>query len=173
VVLLSRTSIARGAETDRVFGLNYQFLDELQNKTDVNEIAHWMSRILRRFATVAFSVPRSAAHFRALRRVVDYIRRNYHRRIVLADLAGLVDLSPTYLSRRFHEEMGERLSRYITRVRVEKAQELLTGTRIPVADIAGYVGFGDQSHLTTAFKAVTGTTPGQYRNARRPGPVSG
>lgn len=169
VVLLSRTSIARGAETDQVFGLNYQFLDELQTKNDVNEIAHWMSRILRRFSASAFSVPRSAAHFRALRKVVDYIRRNYHRQLALEELAEIADLSPSYLSRRFHREMGERLSTYITRTRVEKAQELLTGTRIPVADIAGHVGFGDQSHLTTAFKKVTATTPAHYRNATRPG----
>ena len=167
VVLLSRTTIARGAETDRVFGLNYQFLDGLESKNDVNEIAHWMSRIVRRFADFVFAVPREAAHFAALRKVVDYIRRNYRDHVSLEHLAQVANLSPTYLSRLFHREMGERLSHFLVRTRVEKAQELLAGTQIAIADVAEYVGFTDQSHFTTAFRRITGTTPGAFRAQTR------
>ncbi len=163
VVLLSRATIARGAETDRVFGLNYQFLDGLDSRSDVNEIAHWMSRIVRRFADFVFAVPRGAAHFGALRRVVAHIHRNYRQRLTLEDLAEVAALSPTYLSRLFHREMGERLSRFIIRTRVEKARDLLAGTTISIADVADYVGFVDQSHLTRAFKQETGDTPGAFR----------
>ncbi|MFW5785666.1 MAG: helix-turn-helix domain-containing protein [bacterium] len=163
VVLLSRATIARGAETDRVFGLNYQFLDGLESRADVNEIAHWMSRIVRRFADFVFTVPRGAAHFGAMRRVVAHIHRNYRQRLTLERLAGVAGLSAAYLSRLFHREMGEPLSRFVVRVRVEKARDLLAGTAIPIADVADYVGFVDQSHLTRAFKSVTGETPGAFR----------
>jgi AraC-like DNA-binding protein len=163
VVLLSRITISHGAEPERVFGLNYQFLDGLESLDDVNEIAHWMSRIVRRFAEFVLTVPSGTPHYASLRRVVTYVRVNYRERLSLKDLANLVGLSPSYLSRLFHEQMGERLSRFIVGVRVERAKELLSTTRVPLADVADYVGFANQSHLTTAFKQHTGSTPGAYR----------
>jgi AraC family transcriptional regulator len=48
-------------------------------------------------------------------------------------------------------------------MRVQRAQDLLTGTRLPISDIAELAGFADQSHLTAAFRAETGTTPAQFR----------
>jgi AraC family transcriptional regulator len=46
---------------------------------------------------------------------------------------------------------------------VEKAQELLRDTELPLADIALACGFSSQSRLTTAFRRATGFTPARYR----------
>ncbi|MEO1086944.1 MAG: AraC family transcriptional regulator, partial [Acidobacteriota bacterium] len=43
-----------------------------------------------------------------------------------------------------------------------------SGSRRPIADIAVEAGFSDQSHLTRAFKAAFGITPGAWRRRRRP-----
>jgi AraC-like DNA-binding protein len=164
IVLLSRITISNGAEPERVFGLNYQFLDGLESRNDVNEIAHWMSRIVRRFAEFVFTVPPGTAHFGPLRRVVSYVHAHYRRRLTLRELAQVAGLSGSYLSRLFHDEMGEPLSHFIRRVRVDKAQELLLGTNMALADIAAHVGFANQSHLSSVFKEHTGRTPGAYRS---------
>jgi two-component system, response regulator YesN len=167
VVLLSRISISKGADSDRVFGLNYQFLDELNELKDINEIAHWMARIVRRFASSVLTVPGSAVHVVALRRTVEYVQRSYRGAVTLSGAAAAAGLSPTYLSQVFSSEMGEPFSRFVQRVRVNRARELLVSTSLPLSDIGELCGFTDQSHMTRVFREVTGTTPGAFKRKRQ------
>jgi two-component system, response regulator YesN len=163
VVLLSRIVIARGADANRVFGFNYRALDELDGLDDINDVAHWMARIVRGFTGSVLRVPVGAAHTTLLRKVIDYIEETYRGRVSLSAAARIAGVSSAYLSRVFSAEMGETFSRYVRRMRVQRAQDLLTGTRLPISDIAELAGFADQSHLTAAFRAETGTTPAQFR----------
>ena len=166
VILLSRILISRGADPNRVFGLNYDALDELEGLGEVNEIAPWMARIVRSFSSSVLRLPANAVHTTILRRAVDYVADSYRGRVSLSIAAALAGVSPSYLSRVFSQEMGETFSRYVRRIRVQRAEELLTGTDLPIAEIAEACGFADQSHLTQAFRRDTGTTPAAYR-ARR------
>ncbi|MFP4302983.1 MAG: helix-turn-helix domain-containing protein [Spirochaetaceae bacterium] len=167
VVLLSRISITKGADADRVFGLNYQFLDELDELEDINEIAHWMARIVRRFASSVLTVPGGAIHVVALRRVIEYVQQSYRGSVTLTEAATAAGLSPTYLSQIFSSEMGEPFSRFVQRVRVNRVRELLLSTSLGLSDIAELCGFSDQSHMTRVFREVTGTTPALFRRKRR------
>jgi AraC family transcriptional regulator len=51
--------------------------------------------------------------------------------------------------------------------RLEKAQELLGGTDLPLAEIALATGFSDQSHFSRRFRDHLGTTPSAFRRAQR------
>ncbi len=166
VILLSRILISRGADPNRVFGLNYEALDELEGLGEVNEIAPWMAGIVRSFSSSVLRLPANAVHTTILRRAVDYVADSYRGRVSLSIAAALAGVSPSYLSRVFSQEMGETFSRYVRRIRVQRAEELLTGTDLSIAEIAEACGFADQSHLTQAFRRDTGTTPAAYR-ARR------
>ncbi|WP_455381688.1 helix-turn-helix domain-containing protein [Salinispira pacifica] len=163
VVLLSRIVIARGADANRVFGFNYRALDELDGLDDLNDVAHWMARIVRGFTDSVLRLPAGAVHTRVLRRVIDYVEGSYRERVSLAAAAGIAGVSAGYLSRIFSAEMGESFTGYVRRMRVQRAQDLLTGTRLPIGDIAELCGFADQSHLTLAFRRETGTTPAEFR----------
>ena len=167
VVLLSRISISKGADSDRVFGLNYQFLDELDELKDINEIAHWMARIVRRFASSVLTVPGGAVHVVALRRAIEYVQRSYRGAVTLSGAAAAAGLSPTYLSQVFSAEMGEPFSRFVQRVRVNRVRELLSSTSLGLSDIGELCGFTDQSHMTRVFREVTGTTPAAFRRKRQ------
>src|SRR5205085_10915501 len=52
--------------------------------------------------------------------------------------------------------------------RLQKAAALILHRDLPLADIAMHCGFTDQSHMTTAFRLVYGTSPGRYRRLTRP-----
>ncbi len=163
VILLSRIVIARGADANRVFGFNYRALDELNGLEDINDVAHWMARIVRGFTGSVLRLPAGTVHTTMLRRVLDYVEDSYRGRISLTAAAGLVGVSAGYLSRVFSREMGETFSGYVRRTRVRRAQDLLIGTRLSIGDIAELSGFVDQSHLTLAFRRETGSTPGAFR----------
>ena len=81
-------------------------------------------------------------------------------------------MSPTYFSKLFSEEMGCRFTAYLNKVRVEKSKLLLKGSGIPLVDIAGLVGYEDQSYFTKVFKRVTGVSPGKYRESGGRAPAS-
>ncbi|MEA5452573.1 AraC family transcriptional regulator [Leptolyngbya sp. CCNP1308] len=98
-----------------------------------------------------------------LQQAIDYIHTSLDRDLSLAELAGVVNISPTYFASLFKQEMGISPHKYVIRQRVEQAKLMLLKTDLAIADIALQVGFSSQSHLTQQFKRFTGMTPKQVR----------
>ncbi|MCJ7843232.1 response regulator [Lederbergia sp. NSJ-179] len=73
-------------------------------------------------------------------------------------------MSPDYLGKLFKKEMGERFSNYMTRVRVEKAIELIDRDKdVKIFEVAEKLGFTDSQYFSQVFKKITGLTPSEYR----------
>ncbi|MEI9991855.1 MAG: AraC family transcriptional regulator [Rhizomicrobium sp.] len=111
------------------------------------------------------AVARGGLTPKRLRLVKDYIEANLVNEITLSDLAGIAGVSYAHFCRAFHASMGMASHQYILRRRIELAKDLLATSKLPIAEIAPTVGFGDQSHLTKHFRRIVGTTPRQFRNA--------
>lgn len=107
-------------------------------------------------------VPRDVGREReAVLRVKNWLDANSEQNVSIHALAGLADLSPYYMVRAFHRQVGVPPHRYQTMVRVNRARQLLrSGT--PISDAAYLTGFCDQSHLNRCFKTALGVTPGKY-----------
>jgi AraC family transcriptional regulator len=109
----------------------------------------------------------------ARRRVRDYIAAHIDQKITNDDLAEVAGLSSAYFYTAFKQAEGVSPRRYVLQCRVERAQELLTSTAMSLAEIAGTVGFANQSHCIQYFRKVVGVTPGDYRRrCCRPGEPS-
>ena len=162
VVLLSRAVVAEGADPEEVFGLNFQFVDAIDRQEDINGIAYWMARIVRRFADFILYLP-NRPHARALRRAITYLRLHSAAAVRVADVAEAAGMSVSHFSRVFHAEMGESVVGYLTRIRLESAAELLRATDLPVVEVAGNTGFSDHSYFTKVFRRHYGVTPSRYR----------
>lgn len=96
--------------------------------------------------------------------VRTYLEDHATENVSLDQLADLVRLSPFHLLRVFRETVGLPPHSYLTQLRVTRAKRLIASS-MPLAEVAGAVGFSDQSHLTRHFKALVGVTPGQYARA--------
>ncbi|EFH84237.1 AraC family transcriptional regulator [Ktedonobacter racemifer] len=96
--------------------------------------------------------------------VRTYLEEHATENVSLDQLASLVQLSPFHLLRVFRETVGLPPHSYLTQLRVMRAKRLIASS-MPLAEVAGAVGFSDQSHLTRHFKALVGVTPGQYARA--------
>lgn len=100
-------------------------------------------------------------------KVKTYIRHHYSENNIGAEeLAGLVYLSPGYLSAVFKEETGVTLNRYIREVRMNKARELLEGTNMKIAQIAKEVGFSNSSYFCRSFREFFGCSPELCRKGK-------
>ncbi len=91
------------------------------------------------------------------------MNQNLQEDISLDDVAGAINLSPTYFSRLFSNEMNMTYIEYLTMIRVEESKKYLVDTKHSISDIALRMGFSDQSYFSKVFKKVEGITPGKYR----------
>ncbi len=93
-----------------------------------------------------------------------YVQLNYaDRELNLEKVADSMKLNSNYLSRLFKKEKGENFSDYLTDVRMEKAKELLGGTKLKTYRIAEEVGYGDPHYFSQVFKKRYGMVPAEYR----------
>ena len=104
-----------------------------------------------------------------VRRVAQYVQDNLHRQLRLAELSGLVHMSPYHFARRFRQSTGVSPHRFLVQRRIEQARTLLAAESLSIAEIARSVGFRTPSHFTTTFRRVTGITPSGYRDREKPG----
>ena len=71
--------------------------------------------------------------------------------------------SKSHFSRTFKERMGINFSKYLIRVRIENAENLIRGSDKSIFDISLEVGFNDYSYFSKAFKDAYGLSPKDYR----------
>ncbi|MCL2801339.1 MAG: helix-turn-helix domain-containing protein [Treponema sp.] len=137
-------------------------IKKIEESGSLEEITEILCSITERMSGKIFSFS-GVRHFSALRKAERYIWTNYTRKLSLKEIANASGLSAPYFSTVFKEEMGENLSNYLNRLRVEKAAAMLVTTNQPISEIASKCGFEDQSWFSKIFKNNTGLTPGKYR----------
>ena len=108
--------------------------------------------------------PSAYGQRRTIETALRYIHDNFHLGISLNNVAETIYLNPSYFSRVFHAEVGETLSRYLIRIRISKAKELLEQTPLKIYEVADRVGYKDFRHFVKTFKEWEGVTPAQFRN---------
>lgn len=81
----------------------------------------------------------------------------------IAEIAEAYHVSPSRMSTLFKKEMGVSFSDYIWKMRLERAQELLTSTELSVDEIGLQIGYLTPNSFRRKFKQETGMTPSQYR----------
>lgn len=79
--------------------------------------------------------------------------------------ASNLNLSTNYLSDLLHKYTGKTTQEHIHLKLIEKAKSLLWGTEKSISEIAYELGFEYPSHFTKIFKAKTGQSPKEFRNA--------
>ncbi len=163
LVILSRATIEAGADPSETFRLSENFILQIESYVDVDQLAFWISDIVRRFIVQAFDLAQ-VKHSDVVFKITNYIKKNCAEKLTLDSLAKEVYLSKSYLSSIFKQETGMSLTAYITKVRVEKSKKLLLEDCISLAIISSQCGFKDQSYFTKVFKKETGVSPKRFRN---------
>ncbi|MEK5475494.1 response regulator [Paenibacillus sp. FSL R5-0407] len=102
-------------------------------------------------------------HNHTLESAVAYIRQHYMKDISLADVAGQVEMSSSYFSSFFKQELGISFIEALTQVRMDKAKTLMMDPDLKLYQISEMVGYQDVKYFSRLFKKAEGVTPGEYR----------
>lgn len=111
-----------------------------------------------------FEVPENIVRKARVRAVIDFMNANLHRGIAMIELAKMVHLSKLYFSRAFKTEIGVPPGQYLTKLRMEKAAQLLATTFLSVKEVMAAVGYDHKSNFGRCFKRHFDVTPSEYRN---------
>ncbi|GHV05364.1 hypothetical protein FACS189485_12230 [Spirochaetia bacterium] len=160
-VFLSRAAADREGPQEMMESSN-RCLKRIEESKTTEDLIENLHIIIDRMGGKIFSF-QGMRHASALRKAERFIQENYTRKISLQEIACVSGLSAPYFSTIFKEEMGENLSVYLNRLRVEKAAAMLTETQRALYEISGACGFEDQSWFSKIFKNYMGLSPGKYR----------
>lgn len=149
-------------------GMTYEFRDRadylpvIMGMDDLVSIKEWF---LDKMRTASRNVSAKAAEksLGAVEAAKAYIQNNYSRDISLDEVSQKVNISPYYFSKIFKEDVGEGFVEYLTKIRMDKAKELLTTTEYSMKEICSMVGYADPNYFSRSFKKNVGVTPTEYK----------
>lgn len=128
----------------------------------ITDIGNWMKEVL-----VSSNKQLSCKANRKYDCIVDkakeFINENYMHNIGIELIAEKVNYSPNYLSCVFKKVSGETIADYMTRLKIERAKEMLLDIRCKIYSIAEALGFSNTAYFCSVFKKMTSMTPNEYR----------
>jgi two-component system response regulator YesN len=124
-------------------------------------------RELRQFGenSLLGASPKEGAGADLVEQVIDYVENHYMKDIGIGQIAAELNVTPNYLSSIFHKKTGTTFVKYLTRIRMLKAKELLSETNLQVRQVAERVGYYSTRHFTKLFTETVGSYPSDYRKA--------
>ncbi|WP_175638631.1 response regulator transcription factor [Metabacillus schmidteae] len=99
----------------------------------------------------------------SIQEIEAFLRKNYEKDITLQEIADRFFLSREYISRKFKQEYHETLTNYLTKIRIEKAKELLENPHLKVYEISFKCGYQNEKYFNKVFKKIVGLTPNEFR----------
>lgn len=112
----------------------------------------------------AFAVSLPSTDHPQLQEVLTYIHDNYENSVKVNDLAKVSNMSLRSLQRLFNTETGISFSSYVKLIRIIKAVELLSTTKMRISEVAWDVGYNSIPTFTNTFKELTGQRPDYFQN---------
>lgn len=98
---------------------------------------------------------------------VFYIAQNFSMPITLEEVAGRINLTPTYLSRKFKKEMNTTFKEYVTYIRIKRASQMLATTDDSITQIALNCGFNSSNYFKDCFRRIQGVSPRVFRQQKK------
>ena len=117
--------------------------------------------------TAALEHPRTQ-EARRIRQLHEYLLAHFAEKVPLTTAASIVAMSKSNFVRYFKRVTGQTFVPYLSRLRLEKALQLLKETEMSIAEIAAAVGFSDQSYFDKTFRRHFNQSPREMRRSLSP-----
>ena len=170
-----------GAEAERMVLRSGITLNEVHSLGHCEEAFTYYEKLFSEFRTQGFDFEYSAAvqlryllyvfgrsakenSVGRLDKSIRYIHTHLRYELTVEELAAMEFLGVSRYREVFRSITGVSPVEYITRLRVERAKDILTQNTASVATVAEAVGYSNRNYFQRIFRKYTGKTPGDYRN---------
>lgn len=163
ILILSRTIYEAGEDIDDIVYDKFNILKNIQKVENIFELETYVASILEKAAEY-FSKKYIRKNDKVISDIKNIISSQYMTEISVNKISKMIYLSPNYISLIFKKETGETITDYLTRIRIEKAKNLLKNTELQIQKISEMVGYEDASYFSKVFRKITGIHPLRYRS---------
>ncbi|CQR58850.1 response regulator transcription factor [Paenibacillus riograndensis] len=113
--------------------------------------------------------PDTAGMGEPVKEALAYVEQHLHEQLTMAEVAGRIHLNASYFSVLFKEQTGVPFSEYLSRLRIQRAKELLLQTSLPIIEIGERVGYRTDKYFIKVFKSLEDMSPSRYRHQMKDG----
>lgn len=99
-------------------------------------------------------------------KALSFIQTHYHEPITLDDIAAVSGFSRYYFIKQFQHQLNMTPVQYLTKIRIQKAAELLRTTSFSVTDVAAQVGYANANYFNKVFRKMVGVSAGTFRDSK-------
>lgn len=149
--------------------ISIEYEQFLPDKTEtVEEVKTNFYEVVQSYKKIcaAINIQRSKNNKRLINDIINYLKENYKNvNLSLSLISDKFNLSEAHVSRIFKENTGMNFSEFMESSRLEKAEEMLINTDLPVGEISKLVGYNSSNTFGRAFKRKNGISATAYRNS--------
>lgn len=99
-------------------------------------------------------------------KALSFIQTHYHEPLTLDEIAAISGFSRYYFIKQFQHQLNMTPVQYLTKIRLQKAAELLRSTSLTVTDIADQVGYANANYFNKVFRKAIGVSAGTFRSSK-------
>ncbi|MDO5423147.1 MAG: response regulator [Eubacteriales bacterium] len=146
------------------YGFSYRkdYLDIAMSCTDYEDLRRWFQEKMVSICCTLRDQKEEQSDS-IVKKAEAYIQEHFDKDISLDEVSREVNISPYYFSKIFKEESGENFIEYLTRIRIEKAKEMLENPSLSIKEVSAMSGYSDPNYFSRLFKKQTDMTPREYK----------
>lgn len=160
--LACRAAVQGGLDYDRAMSLSDVYIQQTEHIQTAADHYRLFTEMVTDFTRRTHDLRLCTNCSSLVRKVARDINGKLYQKISVEALARDHGVSSSYLSHRFHQETGKRLTDYIAEQKIDEAVRLMQTTGLTLAQISYQLSFSSQSYFHATFKKVTGMSPGKY-----------
>lgn len=161
-VLRAEEAAYRNGGLTYKFGARAGYLEDVLACKNYEELMNWFMEKMTR-ACNNIKTKQKEKNTSVVEHAKAYIKEHFSMELSLDEISREVNISPYYFSKLFKEEEGVNYIEYLTKIRIEKAKEMLGDPDNSIKAICKEVGYGDPNYFSRIFKKWVGQTPTEYR----------
>ena len=141
----------------------FDYCCKINEQISFSSMKGWLSNYCKKSIDY-LNLSRESNMTQIIQDVIEFIKEHFNENINLNMISTKHHVNSSYFSNMFKEKTGENYMDYLTRVRIEKAKEYLTDSKVKVGLVSQMVGFEDGRYFSKLFKRYTGKTPTEFRS---------
>ncbi len=160
--VLGRAAVEGGVSIENILSKNLENITRVLKIENQADLCAWLSGALNEFIEMVYE-SQKANKLTQINPALRYIEDHYDQQLNLQEIAKSAHLSVSRLAHVFKEQMGITMIDYLTKVRIEKAKQLLISTDKSCTEICFEVGYNNQSYFTRTFRKLVKMTPRKFK----------
>lgn len=164
IILASRAAIDGGLDSHTAYLMSDVYLQRLEKCCNATEVYSLILEMSVEFTKKVAECNENRSERTYVDQCKNFINRNLNKKFSVEEISTELNVSKSYLSRKFSEETGIGIQKYAQKSRVEAAANMLRYSDASILEVSNYFTFHSQSHFGKAFKEELGMTPLKYRN---------